>query len=89
MASSEKDNLTVKYIKSSLLIIASISLASMVACSEEERLPTEQEFKAAKAWLACSQQERWDKLYNQVGTIATRLAVQKECGVKPPFVEED
>ena len=77
-----------KYIKICLPTIASISLAGMVACSEE-RLATEQELSVAKAWLTCTQQEKWVKVYNQVGTIGKNIAVRKECGAEPPYVPDD
>ena len=61
----------------------------MVACSEEEHLATEQEFNAAKAWLTCARQEKWDKLYNEIGTIGINLAIRRECGAEPPYVPDD
>ena len=60
----------------------------MVACSEE-RPPTEEELNVAKEWLTCSQQEKWDKAYKDVGTIGTNLAIRTECGAEPPYVPDD
>ena len=77
-----------KYKKICLLTIASISLAGMVACSEE-RPATEQELSVAKAWLTCAQQEKWDKVYNQTGTFGKKVAVRNECGEEPPYVPDD
>lgn len=78
-----------KHIKNCLLTVVSISLAGMVACSEETRLPTEEELKVAKAWQTCAQQEKWDKAYEQVGIIGTKLAIRNECGPEPPYVPDD
>ena len=82
------NNKTVKYIKNCLLTITSISLAGMVACSEE-RPATEQEYIVAKAWLECAQQEKWDDIYKQVGTIGKKVAMRKECGAEPPYVQDE
>ena len=76
------------YIKYCLLTIAGISLAGLVACSEE-RPATEQELSVARAWLACTQLEKWDKVYKEVGTIGKNLAIRNECGAEPPYVPGD
>jgi len=75
-------------IKKILLTIAGISLAALVGCSEQ-RAPTEQEYNDGKAWLECSQQEKWDKVYEQSGTFGRKFAIQKECGEEPPYVPDD
>ncbi len=46
-----ENNQATKYRKNYLLIILSISLAGLVACGEEKRPPTQQEYKDAMAWL--------------------------------------
>lgn len=61
----------------------------MVACGEDERLPTEQELSAARAWLVCAKQEKWEKAYREVGTIGTNIAIRNECGAEPPYVPDD
>ncbi len=77
-----------KSMKNCLLIIASISFLGMVACSEESPA-TEQELSIAKAWLTCTQLEKWDEVYNQIGTLGKNVAVRKECGAEPPYVPDD
>ena len=77
------------YIKNCFLTIVGISLVFMVACSEEKRLPTEEELVVAKAWLTCTKQEKWDETYNQIGTLGTRLAIRNECGAEPPYVPDE
>ena len=87
-ASPANNNQTVKYIKNCLHTIAGISLASLVACSEE-RPATEQELIVAMAWLECAQQEKWDEVYNQSGFLGKKIGIQNECGEEPPYVPDD
>ena len=77
-----------KYKKIFFLTTVSISLAGIVACSEE-RPATEYELSVAKEWQTCAQQEKWDKVYNEVGTIGRNIAVRNECGAEPPYVPDD